>query len=187
MHENTHFFSLKPESSCFAKSNRKLLSCVVDNECYYTILLLQKGKRALSISQAEIVEDWISHLLHTHMPHAHFLIQSIHTQGPGSLLPKPRRGFTALVDAFPNDCSSKCWFPLLWLCSLAALPQQSSCSPLAKLRDNFIFLHSRRKQSQWQNFIKWTKPQIDSHEFFCKTKCLINSRPLLWSTLNSAN
>jgi len=38
----------KPESSCFAKSNRKLSSCVADNECYYTVLLLQKSKEHLA-------------------------------------------------------------------------------------------------------------------------------------------
>lgn len=66
----------------------------------------------------------------------------------------------------------------------AGVPQQSSCSPLAELRENFILVCSWRKQSQWQNFFKWTKPQM-SHEFSCKMKCLMKWRHFLWSTLSS--
>lgn len=106
-----------------------MLSTVHDNGCVLLCLMDVAERRTLIITLAEIMDSWISYLLHNHpctlTPHT--FSPSKHSCArsgvPFSINPKPRRGFPAsLVSSLPNVlfCFSG---SIAWLQPLSSLSE----------------------------------------------------------------
>lgn len=145
-----------------------------DNGCVLLCLMDIAERRTLSITLAEIMEGWISYLLHNHpgtlTPHV-FSFKAL-VWGPWFPSPSPQNqegdSPASLVGSLPNAVfffsGSVAW--------LQPLSSFSAALPCCKAQRSPHFPLWRRR-SHWQNIIMWTSPQIDSPEFICKIKCFV--------------
>lgn len=131
------------------------------NECYYTTLFVAE-RQTSTWHHTGWNNGGLGFSSPTDTHHMHLSSFEALTPDLCSLLSKPR--VVSLAWWMSSQTA-----PLIGVTSLssdaAAVPQQSLCSPLAELRENYILVCWWRKQNQWQNFFKWTKPSDESWVF----------------------